>query len=88
MNNLDTKIVNEIAELTDHNQHMAAALVLACQMTTNNALEAQLDLMCFMDSQAINGYNKYFAETHKILKSLLSEAQTTFTNADEIYAAF
>lgn len=88
MINLDTNIVTEIAELTDHNQHMAAALVLACQMTTNNALEAQLDLMCFIDDQTAFGYNRNFAESYKILKSLLSEAQTTFTNADEIYAAF
>lgn len=88
MNTLATNIVNEIAEMTDTNQHMAAALVLACNMTSEVALSAQLDLMWMMDEQEVFGYNRNFAKSYQVTKGLLSEAQNTFTNADEIYAAF
>jgi hypothetical protein len=88
MKTLATNIVNEIAEMTDTNQHMRAALVLAYNMTSEVALCAQLDLMWMIDEQEFYGYNRNFAKSYEVTKGLMSEAQKTFTNADEIYASF
>ena len=83
---LDQKIIDKIAKLTDINNHNEARIVLAKEMKLKNLIEGYKAIMVLHDM--FRQMNEMMAARTKLDKMLMTGAERKYSNYKDIYYAF
>ena len=83
---LDQKIIDKIAKLTDYNNHNEARLVLAKEMKLKNLVKGYEAIMVLHDM--FRQMNEMMAARTKLDKMLMTGAERKYSNYKDIYYAF
>ena len=83
---LDQKIVDKIAKLTDYNNHNEARLVLAKEMKLKNLVKSYEALIVL--HMQFNQMNELMAARQKLDGWLMDGAKRKYSNFKDIYNAF
>ena len=87
MKTLDTNTINLIAEATDCNDHTGAILFLADALG-NERMVSELQWIDECHDFAGHMTQDLIDDRGAVSKIIMKEAQDTYTNYNEIYAAF
>ncbi len=83
---LDQKIVDKIAKLTDYNNHNEARLVLAKEMKLKNLVKSYEALIVL--HMQFNQMNELMAARQKLDGWLMDGAKRKYSNFKDIYQAY
>ena len=83
---LDQRIVDKIAKLTDINNHNEARIVLAKEMKLKNLVRGYEAIMVLHDM--FRQMNEMMAARTKLDKMLMTGAERKYSNYKDIYNAF
>ena len=83
---LDQRIVDKIAKLTDINNHNEARIVLAKEMKLKNLVRGYEAIMVLHDM--FRQINEMMAARTKLDKMLMTGAERKYSNYKDIYNAF
>ena len=83
---LDQKIIDKIAKLTDYNNHNEARIVLAKEMKLKNLVKSYEAIMVLHDQ--FRDMNLLMNARQKLDKMLMTGAERKYSNYKDIYYAF
>ena len=83
---LDQKIIDKIAKLTDINNHNEARIVLAKEMKLKNLVKGYEAIMVLHDM--FRQMNEMMAAREKLDKMLMTAAKRKYSNFKDIYNSY